>query len=661
MKPARSVPLMLSLVVACSPHPLPPQAAMARPVAPSPRENAAIASEVNAPEVASDDESAAVPVRRDNPSWGRRDALVTIVEFADLECPYCAQAESALGEVRRVYGPETIRIVWKHFPLPFHAKAMPAAEAAQGVFEVGGNEAFWKFHDAALRGQGELDLDSFVRWAHDAGISDPALLRSGIASHAWSAKVDRDRAEGALAGVDGTPSFFVNGIGLTGAQPFAEFRRVIDKELAEAQSSVKAGTPRARLYVERARSNTKPPAPESAGPPTLDSSTVYRIPVGDSPSLGRKDAPVTIIEFSDFQCPYCKSVEPTLHVLWDRFGDKIRLVWKNLALPFHPRAEPAAELAMAVSDRKGNAAFWKVHDRMFESQSDLSEATLLRLAIQEGLRENEARTVLAEHSYRAKLEADAALAEDFGAQGTPHFFINGRRVVGAQPADVFITVIDDEIKKAEALIAQGTRPDQVYEAVTKDGQTPPPPATKSIPRSLTEGGPWRGNPRAKVTIHEFADFECPFCSRVDPVLDRVLKEFGDKIKLVWHDLPLAMHPHASLAARAAREMLTEKGVVAFWRLHDKMLAAQDKLTREDLDAYAADLHVSPARWKAALDAGLRTPEIDADARAAGDAGIAGTPAFLIVAGSSAEGYFIEGAQSYWSFRKAIARALGEGP
>ena len=160
---------------------------------------------------------------------------------------------------------------------------------------------------------------------------------------------------------------------------------------------------------------------------------------------------------------------------------------------------------------------------------------------------------------------------------------------------------------------------------------------------------------------EYGDFECPFCSRVDTVLDRVMTEFGDKVKLVWHDLPLPMHPHAPLAARAAREMLAERGVDAFWRLHDKMLAAQDKLTREDLDGYATVMHVAPARWKAALDGELRTPELDADARAAGEAGIQGTPAFLIVAGSSAHGYFIEGAQSYWSFRKAIALALGEGP
>jgi protein-disulfide isomerase len=608
-----------------------------------------------------------VPVRRDNPSWGRRDAFVTIVEFADLECPYCAQAESALREVRRAYGPDTVRIVWKHWPLPFHKYAKPAAEAAQGVFEAAGADAFWKFHDAVLGGQDSLGPDSFLKWAAEARVADVGALRTGMTSHVWATKVERDLAEGARAGVSGTPSFFVNGIPLIGAQPFAAFQRIIDGELAESQAAVKAGVPRPRLYAERTRAHVKAPSAEdsrklAAGEdPEPDSSTVFRIPIGASPSLGRLDARVTIVEFSDFECPFCKRVEPTLRALRDRFGDKLRLVWKNQALPVHVQAEPAAELAMAIRAHRGNAAFWKFHDRLFESQPDLSDDMLVKLAIQMGLRDAEAREVLAEHSYRNEIEADEGLAEDFGVRGVPSFFINGRKVVGAQPAEVFIAIVDEEIKKAEGLMSRGTKPEQIYGELTKDGRTPAAPATKSLPRSLPADGPSRGSPRAKVTIHEFADFECPYCSQVDPVLARVLKDFGDKVRLVWHDLPLTMHAHALLAARAAHEVLAEKGVDAFWRFHDTLLSHQDKLTRDDVDGYASEMHVAPARWKTALDGELRTPEIEADVQAASDAGIQGTPAFLVVAGSAAEGYFIDGAESYWTFRKAIEWTLGEKP
>jgi protein-disulfide isomerase len=614
-----------------------------------------------------DDEHAPVPVRRDNPSWGRRDALVTIVEFADLECPFCARAESALSEVRRVYGPEAVRIVWKNSPLPFHKYAKPAAEAAQGVFELAGTAAFWEFHDAVLNGQDALSSDSFMKWAMDAGVSDRSSLRAGMGSHLWAPKVERDLAEGVAAGVSGTPSFFVNGISIVGAQPFAEFQRIIDAELAGAQAAIKSGTPRSRLYGERTRLNAKAaPSPDDRKPAPgpeqeQDASTVFRIPIGTSPSLGRADAWVTIVEFSDFECPFCKQVESTLHVLWDRYGDKLRLVWKNKPLPFHAHAEPAAELAMAVRATRGNAAFWKFHDKLFESQSDLSDDAIVGLAVPMGLRNDQARKVIAEHPYRTEIEADTALAEDFGAPGTPTFFINGRKLVGAQPADAFVAIVDEEIKKAEGLVAGGTKRERIYDALTKDGKGPPAPATKSIPNSFPVGGPSRGNPSARVTIHEFADYECPFCSRVDAVLQRVLKDYGGKVRLVWHDMPLAMHPNALLAARAAREVLAEKGLDAFWRFHDKLLSNQDNLTRADVDGYANDFHIVPARWNAALDGPLQTREIDADVQAANGVGIRGTPAFLIVAGAAAEGYFVDGAQSYWAFRKVIARALGEEP
>ena len=97
-----------------------------------------------------------------------------------------------------------------------------------------------------------------------------------------------------------------------------------------------------------------------------DTTTVFKVPVGTSPVLGKPGALVTIIEFSDFQCPYCSKVEPTLKGLRAKYGDKIRTVWKNEPLPFHNRAEPAAELAMEARAQKGDAGFWAAHDKMFE-------------------------------------------------------------------------------------------------------------------------------------------------------------------------------------------------------------------------------------------------------------------------------------------------------
>ena len=139
----------------------------------------------------------------------------------------------------------------------------------------------------------------------------------------------------------------------------------------------------------------------------------------------------------------------------------------------------------------------------------------------------------------------------------------------------------------------------MYEALTRDGQGPPAPETRDLPASLPQKDPVRGNPQAKVTIHEWSDFQCPFCARVEPTVAHLLKEYGPRVKLVWHDLPLPMHPDAPRAAQAAREALAQRGDKGFWALHDAMFDHQGELGRDAIDGYARTLGLDMARWKAA--------------------------------------------------------------
>ena len=164
---------------------------------------------------------------------------------------------------------------------------------------------------------------------------------------------------------------------------------------------------------------------------------------------------------------------------------------------------------------------------------------------------------------------------------------------------------------------------------------------------------------AKVVIHEWSDFQCPFCGRVEPTVAQIMKEYGDRIKFVWHDLPLPMHPDAPLAAQAGREAYAQKGPSAFWAMHDKMFANQQKIKRDDLEGYAKDLNLNMDKFKAALDGSTHTSEIEADKKAGSEDGISGTPAFIIAPTSASSGYFINGAQSFGKFRKLIERALSE--
>ncbi len=608
-----------------------------------------------------DDSESPIPISSKDPMWGKRDAPVTVVVFSDFQCPFCSRVEPTLDQVRQTYGPDKVRMVWKNNPLPFHPNAKPAAEAAQGVFAMTGNDGFWKFHDTAFKNQSALGDDSYTKWAQEAGVKDMNAFKAGLASHKWADKIDKDLNDGKAAGVQGTPSFFVNGVFINGAQPFDNFKKTIDQELQKAQAKIAAGTPKSRIYIEETKDNKKnaPAAKEEDQGEKEDTKTVFRVPVGSSPVLGSPNALVTIVEFSDFQCPFCSRVEPTLKSIRDKYGDKVRIVWKNEPLPFHPRAEPAAEVALEARTEKGDKGFWEIHDKFFENQKDLSDEAIVKEASELGVSADKAKKAISDHTHKKSIDADADLGEDFQANGTPHFFVNGRRLVGAQPEEKFDAIIDEEIKKAQDMVAKGTRPTEVYDALTHDGKGPPEPEKKDVPKSLPANDPARGSMSARVVIHEWSDFQCPFCGRVEPAVAQVMKDYGDRVKFVWHDMPLPMHPDAPLAAQAAREAFKQKGPSAFWAMHDKMFGAQQKLKRDDLDGYARDLNLDMDKWKAALDGSTHTAEIDADKKAGNDDSISGTPAFIIVPGNAPQGYFINGAQSYGKFRKLIERALAE--
>ncbi len=616
------------------------------------------------------EEDAAVPVSTRNPTWGSRLAPVTLVEFADLQCPYSKKVQVTLSALRETYGPDKLRIVWKNNPLPFHTSAAGAAEAAMGVFVAAGRDAFWRFHDLAFANQTALSRDPYLAWAQQAGVSDMGAYTAGLDGHQWSFVVEEDKHQAATLGATGTPAFFINGVLLSGAQPLDAFRKIIDDQLVKAQAQLDAGTPPARLYARLAADGRAASAAAAQDKDRQNEKeeeqrarTVYKIPLGKAPSRGPAAALVTIVEFADFQCPFSARVQPTLDALRTEYGDKLRIVWRNEPLSFHKAAEPAAEAALEVRDEKGDAAFWDLHDRLFAGQKSLVQGdkpdldAIADLASAAGANRARVMAAMTGRTRKAQIAADAGLADDFEATGTPSFFIDGRRIVGAQPKEKFEKIIDEELGKAQALVAQGVRPADLYASLTKDGAGPVPPETRDLPTSFAND-PTRGSAGAKVTVHEWADFQCPFCGREEATLAQIVKDYGPRIRFVWHDLPLPMHPLAWTAAAAAREAYAQKGAAGFWAMHDTLFANQAHLERADLDGYAVALHLDAARWAAALDGDQHAPEIAADQKGAGAASISGTPAFMVVSGSAARGYFVSGAQDA-RLRKLIDRALAE--
>jgi len=161
-----------------------------------------------------------------------------------------------------------------------------------------------------------------------------------------------------------------------------------------------------------------------------------------SPARGPKDAPIQIVEFSDFQCPFCFRVGPSLKQVFDTYGDRIHLIYREYPLPNHPNARPASEAGLCANEQ---GKFWPFHDRLFASQQKLGAADLKQHAAELGLDTSRFNACVDSHKYADDVEADITAGNEAGVNGTPAFFINGRMLSGAQPFEEFKKIIDDEL------------------------------------------------------------------------------------------------------------------------------------------------------------------------------------------------------------------------
>ena len=382
------------------------------------------------------------------PARGPADAPITIVEWSDFQCPFCARAEETLTRLRQEY-PDKIRFVWRDMPLPFHDQARPAAMAARAA---GAQGKFWAMHDRLYADHAApLGRERFEKEAAELGL-DRKRFGAALDAQAGRSAIDADVLAGTKAGANGTPTFFINGKVLTGAQPYETFKARIDDELKSTDAMLAKGTPRARIYAVLMKDAlaVRPPAqaPSNDGgdddPGPEADLKVYPVKPGDAPAKGPANAPLVLVVFSDFQCPFCQRVEPTLAELESHYRGKVRIVWKNFPLPFHANAAPAAEAAMAA---EAQGKFWPMHDKLFAHNTELDRESLENYAAALGLDLPRFRADLDAERYKARIEADKQEGSDLGVVGTPAVFINGRKIAGAYPFETFQKIADDELAK----------------------------------------------------------------------------------------------------------------------------------------------------------------------------------------------------------------------
>ncbi len=170
-----------------------------------------------------------VEVSDSDATKGKKGAKVQIVEFSDFQCPYCSRGADAVNELAKKYGSK-VSITFKHYPLPFHPNAKPAAEVALCVKKLGGDDKFWKYHDVVFKNQEKMDAESLLKYAKDVG-ADQAKTKECVDKGEFKAQIEKDMEYGNKIGVRSTPTFFINGQLVAGALPIEQFSEMIDEEL----------------------------------------------------------------------------------------------------------------------------------------------------------------------------------------------------------------------------------------------------------------------------------------------------------------------------------------------------------------------------------------------------------------------------------------------
>ena len=263
--------------------------------------------------------------------------------------------------------------------------------------------------------------------------------------------IEADAAAGGKIGARGTPAFFINGKFLSGAQPFEAFKAKIDEELKTAEALVAKGTPKANVYeaLHEGREDRgaggagAAPGGEDKGPEA--DTKVYKVAAGTRPSKGPKRRRSQVIIFSDFQCPFCSRVEPTLTQMEKEYEGKVRFVWKNYPLPFHNNAEPAAEAAMAAH---AQGKFWQMHDKLFAEPAGARSREPGEVRRRSSASTwPSSRPTSTRKKYKAAIEAETKEGQAVGVNGTPAVFINGRKISGAYPFETFKKIADEELAK----------------------------------------------------------------------------------------------------------------------------------------------------------------------------------------------------------------------
>ena len=422
-----------------------------------------------------------------------------------------------------------------------------------------------------------------------------------------------------------------------------------------------------------ASAQVEPARPEAAAPPNAQALETYEgasvgMTADGAPFRGDPKAPLTLMEYSDYLCPFCgRHFRQTLPTLLDKYArsGKVQFVFRDYPIAsLHPTAPKGAAAALCVAEQ-GAVRFWQMHAALFKGQQQWARqpdpsAFLAETAKGTGADMAAYEQCLASGRTNALVQQRVAEGKALGFNGTPSFqFIHNASgktytLVGAQPVDVFTKWIEALLAGEEPPEPEKPKPPELPFWAKPEGLAPDP----QRPGFTVAGDAYKGNPQAKLVVVEFSDFQCPSCQRhaleTQPALDKQFVESGEVLWVVKH-FPLRMHPQAPVAAAAA-ECAGDQG--KFWEMHHLLFERMTQWAQDAPDAalveLGEELKLDRMQFTACLTSRKALERVLRDLYD-GQGVVRSTPSFILIANGT--GSVMRGARSADQFAAILRKRV----
>lgn len=380
--------------------------------------------------------------------YGNIDAPITILAFVDFEGKLSKTFFETAEDLSKLYSKEIRFYVISH-PLSYHKKGAKISKLFYAADSFGKTREIYEliYKEQINWTNSDTPLDFLVKKSATIGLETEKLIKK-MNSTSTQNMISKDREVASKLQIRTAPAIFINGRFVPGAMPIQTFKNVIAEELKRAKPFILKGLKGNTLYRELIKEGK--PSLVSKKPLPATNKLAKIAMHGYEACIGDKNAPVTIIEFSELQCPYCKRASSIVNSVIEQYKGNVKLCFKHRPLAMHSNAKQISLYLIAIKNLYGDAKFFETLNLLFKTQNEwnkTSDETFFKKRFtQIGMNWNKIKKVSKSSKAEEILQKDTVEASKVGVRGVPVFFVNGLKITGARPKNVFTNIIDKLIE-----------------------------------------------------------------------------------------------------------------------------------------------------------------------------------------------------------------------